>query len=138
MKKVRVINIGYTYPNYEDFFKEYNLMEYKKMGVENELPSTTEIYDLIFRCAQTTECLIKKDNRVYIMNVCGLEKVETNEIENIECPYCQGDKDKMAKFVEKDADTIILRVKCDECGKEFLQAYEVAGEHKITIVKRDN
>lgn len=133
MKKVRVINSGYTYPNYKDFFKEYNLMEYKKMWVENELPSTTEIYDLIFRCAQTTECLIKKDNQVYIVNILGLKKLETNEIENIECPYCQGDKDKMAKFVEKEADTITLRVRCGECGKDFLQVYDIYDSHKVLL-----
>ena len=134
MKKVRVIKRDYTYPNYKDFFKEYNLMEYKKMWAEYELPSTTEIYDLISEEYLTSPMrLIKKDNRVYIINVLGLKKVETNEIENIECPYCQGEKDKKATFVEKDVDTITLRVKCAECGRDFLQVYDIYDSHKVLL-----
>lgn len=56
-----------------------------------------------------------------------------NIIEEIECPYCMGEKDKKARFLEKDVDAITLIVRCEECGREFLQVYDIYDSHKVLI-----
>lgn len=131
--KVTVRNVGYTYSNYKSFFKENKLDIFKKMWVENDLPTTQEVYDLVFLGDLNTPSLIKKDNQVYIISTIALRKSEENIIEEIECPYCMDEKDKKARFLEKDVDTITLIVRCEECGREFLQVYDIYDSHKVLI-----